>query len=538
MKRLAMIGMLALLGFGFHVLPCAAQHPLAGDWIGGIDFGNSWQPINLHFKADKEGMTGTLDLPQQGRNGLPLNRVVLESSHVRIEWQGRSGLAIYEGELKDGAIFGSFQQGTTRATFQLAHVAKIDPKIYDQYVGSYKLGHDRFVDIGTYDLLTFSDSKTGRTGSLYPLSETTFFSGSSVELPLPVDLRVSFVKNNRGEVTSLLWSEKGARAISAQRLSHKLETVTFRNGDTTLTGTLILPTSQGPHPAIVKVDPGYSLYPNFGFFPYFFVRQGIAFLALTQRSVNGKPAGYAHSSFEERARDALAGVALLKGRQDISPKQIGLHGSSLSSWVVPLAATLSPDVAFIILRVGSALPVPENILYEIESDLRQENFSEDDIAQAKALRRLLNTTILTNTGWDTLRTALEKSKNEKWFGYARVGWMLSLKTPPDSPSWKELQDPISYDPVPVLQKVTVPVLAFNAELDKAVNTKVSVPIMEQALRKAGNKDFTIIVLPQASHDLLEAKTGYNSEYPYLKRHAPGYWETMTAWLRKHVNAKN
>ncbi len=123
MKRLAMIGMFALLGFGFHVLPCAAQESLDGDWIGGIDFGKSWQSINLHFKADKEGMAGTLDLPQQGRNGLPLNRVVLESSRVRIEWQGRSGLAIYEGQLKGGEIVGNFAQGTTRATFQLAHVA-------------------------------------------------------------------------------------------------------------------------------------------------------------------------------------------------------------------------------------------------------------------------------------------------------------------------------------------------------------------------------------------------------------------------------
>lgn len=151
MKRLAMIGIFMLLCFGFRVLPCGAQQSLNGDWIGGIDFGNSWQSINLHFKTDQQGITGTLDLPQQGRNGLPLNRVVLESSHVRIEWQGKSGLAIYEGELKDGGIVGKFQQGETRATFQLAHVAKVDPKIYDQYVGSYKLGHDKFVDIGTYD---------------------------------------------------------------------------------------------------------------------------------------------------------------------------------------------------------------------------------------------------------------------------------------------------------------------------------------------------------------------------------------------------
>src|SRR6267378_8656566 len=99
MKRMAMIGIFMLLCFGSRVLPCAAQQSLDGDWIGGIDFGKSWQSINLHFRTDQQVITGTLDLPQQGRNGLPLNRVVLESSHVRIEWQGRSGLAIYEGQL-------------------------------------------------------------------------------------------------------------------------------------------------------------------------------------------------------------------------------------------------------------------------------------------------------------------------------------------------------------------------------------------------------------------------------------------------------
>ena len=525
-----------LLGY-LYVLPCEAQQALDGDWIGGIDFGNSWQSINLHLKTERDRLTGTLDLPDQGRNGLPLNRVVVESSRIRIEWLGRSGLAIYEGQLKDGGITGSFQQGETRATFQLAHVAKVEEGIYDQYAGSYKLGPDRFVDIGTYDLLKFSDTRTGRTGPLYPLSETTFFSGASVEIPLPVDLRVTFVKNKQGTVTGLIWSEAGAPAIRGKRLSHSQETVTFRNGDMTITGTLILPATRGPHPAIVKVDPGYSFYPKYGFFPYFFVRHGIAFLTLNQRTRDGKPMGYSQSSFEERARDALAAVAMLKKRKDIDPAQIGLHGSSLSSWVAPLAATLSPEVAFLILRAGSAIPPAENIVYEIENDLRERDFPEADIAKAKALRRLLNNTILNNAGWEALKSEVEKSKNEKWFGYARVGWFSSIAIPPDASTLKGLQDPISYDPVPVLEKVTVPVLAYNGELDKSVNTKESVPIMERALRKAGNKDFTIVILPGASHDLLEAKTGYNSEYPRLRRHGSGYWDTMATWLRKHISVK-
>ncbi len=206
----------------------------------------------------------------------------------------------------------------------------------------------------------------------------------------------------------------------------------------------------------------------------------------------------------------LAGVKYLKERADINPRQIGVHGSSLGAWVVPLAATLSNDVAFLILRVGSALPVHENILYEIENDLREQKFSEDEISRTVVLRRLLNTMILTNSGWDTLKAEIEKSRNERWFGYARVGCFPSVATPPDSTALKGLQDPINYNPVPVLEQVKVPVLAVNGELDKSVNTKVSVPIMKRAFQKAGNKDFTIIVLPKASHDLMEAETGYNS----------------------------
>jgi uncharacterized protein len=110
--------------------------------------------------------------------------------------------------------------------------------------------------------------------------------------------------------------------------------------------------------------------------------------------------------------------------------------------------------------------------------------------------------------------------------------------PPDSAALKGLQDPIKYNPTPVLEQVKIPVLAINGEFDKSVNTKISVPIMQQAFQKAGNKDFTIIVLPKASHDLMEAVTGYNSEWARLKRQSPGYWNTMASWLKKRVVAKN
>jgi uncharacterized protein len=539
MKRM-MVGIIILLLSYIYVPLCTAQSSLEGDWIGGLDFGNSWQYINLHLKSENQSIVGTLDLPEQGRMGIPLKGVVVISSQIHIEWQEQSGLAILDGQLKDGAISGEFKQGATKATFGLVRVANINPQIYDQYAGSYRLGSDRFIYIGVNNSneLRFADSKTGRTGTLYPTSESDFFLGSTVDIPYPVEGRVAFVKNNRGEVTGLTWKENGGQVLPGKKLLHRQESVTFRNGGATLTGNLFLPPGKGRFPAVVLVYPGYTFPRKNSYFPYFFIQQRFAVLTLNGRSVGGKPVDYHHSSFEERARDALAGVGLLKSRSDINPKLIGLHGASLSSWVVPLATTLSTDVSFIILRVGSAIAVAENILYEIENDLRERNFAEDDIAKATALRRLANTTILSNKGWDVLKAEIEKAKNEKWFGYARVGWMLSLSLPPDAATLKGLQDPISYEPVPVLEKVKVPVLAFNAELDKSVNTKVSVPIMKRALQKAGNKEFTIVVLPGTSHDLMEAKTGYNSEWVRLKKQSPGYWKKMATWLKRQTGIKN
>ena len=540
MRNLWVIGIVTLLFGCLYILPCEAQQALDGDWTGGIDFGKSWQSIDFHFKTGKESIKGTLDFADQNRMGLPVDRIVFEPPHLRIEWQGKLGLSVFDGLLKGEAISGTFTQGERTATFDLVRVAKVDPKLYEQISGSYQLGPDRFIDIGpTSDSARFLDSKTRRTGYLFPSSETTFFSGPSVGIPFPVEIRITFVKNAEGEVSGLIWRENGAHGITGKKIRHKQEEVSYRCGDVTLTATLVLPATKGPHPALIDVGQGYFLSRHNGLEQYFYARQGLAVMTPIRRSVGGSEANYLKSSFDERAREVLAGVEMLKNRPDINARQIGLYGDSQTAWIAPLAATFSPDVAFLILRVPSALPVTENILYEIETNLRRDDFSEADISQTKALRRLIHKTILTNRGWETLKAEIEKSKSEKWFPYVRAGWFSSIKIPPDDTTARELRDPLTYDPLPVLEKVTVPVLAMNGELDEAVPTRQSVLILERALRKAGNKDFTIVVLPKAGHNFLETDKPYGAEqYVRKKRYVSGYWDTMATWLRRHVKVKN
>ena len=549
MKRTLITLGTALLFCGMMVRPSyATQSSLRGDWIGQIDYGNEWQRLNFHFMGDKESLKGTLDLPQQGRNALPVNKIVLADPHLVIEWQGRSGLGIFDGNIKGDMISGEFKQGNSKGTFRLVRVTKAlaDLKLYNEYAGSYQLGKDSFVDLAPFsedeDRPIFFASKTRRTGVLYALSDTEFFSGPSYGVMFPMDIRVTFVKNRRGEVTALKWHESGSPAVIARRVgAYRREEITFRNGDVTLQGTLTLPATQGPHPVIILVHGSGPARRPGGHWTHFFTRHGVAYFYFDKRGSGASTGDLNSAGIDDLAGDVLAAVQTLRNNGSINPRQIGLIGHSNGGWVSALAASRSRDIAFIIVKSGSGLPVHENILYELEMDMRGAgNFSEDDIRHARALRKQLTTALLTNTGWESLMSAIEKSKNERWFDYARVQWLPHIPAPLDSRSngfLSGLRRQIEFDPAPTWEQVKCPVLVLLGELDANVPAKASAAIIEHGLKKGGNIDYTIRILSKANHGLFAAQTGYSIEWPRLTRYVPGYMDGIKDWLLKRVDAK-
>ena len=420
-------------------------------------------------------------------------------------------------------------------------IAPVNQKIYEIYAGNYKLGDDQFISLGAFsengNRLTFYDSRTRRVGVLYDLSETDFVSGiqrdnDSVE---PTDLRITFNRNGSGEVTGLTWREGDAPAVVAQKVNpHHNEEVTFENGDVTLRGTLTLPATPGRHPAVVFLQGAGAAQRPYGMWPYYLARYGIGTLVYDKRGAGASTGAWQTASFEDLAGDALAAINLLRKHANIDARQIGLWGNSNSGWVVPIVAARSKDVAFIISRVGSALPPHENILYEIENDARQRGFTEPEIKQAVALRRMYHQTLITNAGWEKLKEEVEHSKNERWFAAARMGRFLTLQTPPDAATLTGLRNPFVFDPVPFWERVTCPVLALYGEMDMNVPTARSVPLLEAALKRAGNKDYTVRVLPNANHGLAEV-SAVSTEPPRVRRYASGYLDGIVDWLLKRVN---
>jgi dienelactone hydrolase len=455
---------------------------------------------------------------------------------------------VFDGEFTDGGLIGKYKRGEVNSTFTLVKKVPVSLQEFDSYTGNYEISPGRILSVGVHGNTAFeavfSDSKTRKMGLLYPMSATEFFTDPTYSIPLPVVFKIKFITEN-GQVTGLDYTEKNGSTVRAKKIAqHRQEEIRFKNGDADFLAMLYTPATKRPHPTIIMIRPGYDLRLRYGgdLIP-FFVRQGFAVFTLAKRTVKGTVTNYNNSSFEDRSKDIIAGLNTIKQRKDIDANKIGLFGSSLSGWLAPITATLSSDVSFMVLQVPSALPVAENILFEIENNLRDQNilspgsFTEEDIKKTVGLRRLLNKTILSNEGWDALKNEIEISKKERWFGYARVGWFPGTQTPPDAATLKRLQDPISYDPVPVLEKITIPLIALNAGYDANVETNRSVPLLVNALKKAGNKSATVVILPFASHGLLEVDRGIDSEYFKIEKSTSGYHHLIADWLKHNVIEK-
>ncbi|MGH9905987.1 MAG: alpha/beta hydrolase family protein [Pyrinomonadaceae bacterium] len=212
--------------------------------------------------------------------------------------------------------------------------------------------------------------------------------------------------------------------------------------------------------------------------------------------------------------------------------KIGIEAGSEGGWVAPLVAAKAKDIAYIVLYAGPALSYADEMQYESEDRLRLAGFSGDELKAALEFRKNFRDMIrsgeaLTDEGWAKVQAMAQKAKHEKWFLYVR---------PAQKRDWRQskLALMLKFDPQPLWEQTSNPVLVLYGERDRNVPAAKNVVALESALKKAGNKDYRIIVFPKANHEGLEAETGGEEEFPYLKRYVTGYLDTPINWILKRV----
>jgi dienelactone hydrolase len=205
---------------------------------------------------------------------------------------------------------------------------------------------------------------------------------------------------------------------------------------------------------------------------------GFAVLAYDKRGVGGSTGEYssigpANSDrmFDLLAADALAGIAALKARPDVDPARVGLVGFSQAGWIMPLAASRSRDVAFVVIISGPAVSVGEEIAYS--SLAGEDPGSEQGLADVEIERRM-----------------------------------------------KEFKGPHGYNPGPVLAALTTPSLWILGEKDRSIPLVRTVAVLND-LAKTRGRPISVHVIPGVNHRLMDPSTGRQ----------PDIWRPIEAWLR-------
>lgn len=315
-----------------------------------------------------------------------------------------------------------------------------------------------------------------------------------------------------------------------------VEEVSFRHGKDSLSGSLYLPRGKGPHPAVVMVLGSGSQDRNYGgagsALAGHFARAGFACLAYDKPGCGKSSGDFQGQTFRDRADEALAAIRFLRDRKDIVPDRIGLWGHSQGGMVAPLAASLSGDVAFVIEVSGWQGPVWKQDAIRVGEELREAGFAEPDVGQAVAFAEKRMELIRGTGPYEVLGKEQDAVKDRPWFRSVHHC---------DRALFESARRNVGLDTTPWWPGVRCPVLVIYADRDASGGPpEPLIAIIRRGLEAAGNQDVTVRIFRDADHSICRvpgvggpkaearAKPATEKSGPDF---APGYVESMTAWLR-------
>lgn len=236
-------------------------------------------------------------------------------------------------------------------------------------------------------------------------------------------------------------------------LPYGVEQVVFHNAGIRLAGTLTLPRTTGPYPAIVLIPGSGEVDRDGSLFGHQFylvladdlTRRGFAVLRSDKRGLGQSGGNFAGATSLDFAADIQAGLALLRSRPDVAAGRIGLVGHSEGGLIGSIVAGRDPGIAFLVLMAGNGIPAAE---------------------------------------------------------------MLRSRTPaPPMTPW--LRTLLTLDPQAFLRRLHCPVLALVGDKDSIVTADENIPALRTAL--SGNPKAQVRRLPGLNHFFQSARTGDFSE---------------------------
>jgi fermentation-respiration switch protein FrsA (DUF1100 family) len=268
-------------------------------------------------------------------------------------------------------------------------------------------------------------------------------------------------------------------------------------------------------------------------------KNGVAVLRYDDRGVGRSKGNFGKATSADFASDVNAAVQYLKSRKEIDGKKIGLIGHSEGGMIAPMVAAGSKDIGYIVLLAGTGVPGKDIIILQQQLIAKAEGVaSEKDLAETAAFTEEIAKIVTSGKDEKTVSAEFIDFLKSTWqklpdsakqiYGTEAVFLMQSaqMNTP-----WMRYF--LSYDPATALEKIRIPVLALNGSKDLQVWPAQNLPAIEKALKKAGNKKYTVKELPGLNHLFQECTTGAPSEYEKIEMTmSTQVLDIVTTWIRE------
>jgi len=262
-------------------------------------------------------------------------------------------------------------------------------------------------------------------------------------------------------------------------------TLVIRGAGAELRATLSLPAN--PRGGVVVLhgsnagDRSYFLYEHVAACLH---AEGIAVLRYDRRpSDDGEDV-----PFGVQAADALAAIDLLHDRLH---GPVGIWAYSQGVWAAALAASTSPSsVEFLVAVSGAGVSPALQMRTGSAKQLRKHGIPDEGVTEMLALRLNVEQYLRTGDNRDLVQAELDRARARPWFPYSYLQPTLSAPG-----SWKDMD----FDPQPVFDKVSCPVLAFFGETDEWIPIEESVAAWSIAHERGAVPDLTVVRLPGADH---------------------------------------
>jgi len=363
---------------------------------------------------------------------------------------------------------------------------------------------------------------------LYAVSGHTMYVGVEHELPDPASNDFFDPTSRR---TGDLHATHGLQLLSG--ISEERRTIEAAQGRL---GFSLYYAGEKPRATMILIHGNDPETREIGFIIPFFVCNGINVISYDQRGVGESTGNWLLNGPSPRADDVAAIYDVMRSDPHVDSHRIGIWAFSNGGWTAPLVALHRP-IAFMILKSAPTESLAQNIDYEVEQQLRRHNV-EAASPQAVALWHAFEQALDGTVSWSYTKRLYDLDAKQPWFRYSLMP-DLGVSIPPPPSMIAGLRRFVTFDPTHTLLSISsTPTLALYGALDRNVDAADSATHLREYLTRAGDRDVTIETYPNAGHQLIVSKSGYNGDPTLPERFAPGYPQIMIAWLARHGFTKH